>query len=104
MEQIERFTQGIWLPVALSSDKIGIEAVKEDATFYIVAEIKIRNRTENDWANATLIASAPELRRELKRHCELCHIRHGDFEKKPEHARCFDCPTKYLLNRSGVDW
>ena len=47
-------------------------------------------------ANAVLIADAPEMYRELKRHCTLCQLRH------PECENCKDCPTQAVLNRVGM--
>lgn len=56
------------------------------------AESDSRDRTENK-ANAALIAAAPELYRELEKHCALCMMMHPECEK------CELCETRKVLKK-----
>lgn len=47
-----------------------------------------------DEANAALIAAAPEMYEQLKRHCALCMMMHPECEK------CKLCETKKVLMKA----
>ena len=100
---IEQFTPGPWFAriedhsfcdtgdVVTSFTVVTEEAGKYDC----FAEVFARNDDIDEAvANTKLIAAAPELYKELEKHCALCALRH------PEREGCKLCETRKVLNKA----
>lgn len=91
-----KFTPGPWS--ILFSDKTKVVLEKGGVAIFVADTDSgfVRSKEEQE-ANATLISVAPELLRELKRHCTLCQLRN------PECENCKDCPTQTVLKKARYD-
>ena len=94
---IEQFTPGPWQRGAGATV---ITQPQNDGDFKIwkywpICDAAVGQKPiEEQEANAALIAAAPELYKELEKHCALCVLRH------PERERCKLCETRKVLNKA----
>lgn len=100
----EKFTRGPWF-VDADFYVYGGDGRKNQGEYFDWVEFPLvcdvesdsRDRTENK-ANAALIATAPEMYEQLKRHCALCMMMHPDCEG------CEICDTwKVLMKARGEE-
>ena len=90
---IEQFTPGPWSILFNYKTKVVLE---ESGVAIFVADTYAgftKSDSEQE-ANAALIAAAPELYKELEKHCALCALRH------PEREGCKLCETRKVLNKA----
>lgn len=90
---IEQFTPGPWSILFNEKTKVVLE---ESGVAIFVADTYAgftKSDSEQE-ANAALIAAAPELYKELEKHCALCALRH------PEREGCKLCETRKVLNKA----
>lgn len=90
----EQFTPGPW-NVAGFDSRINEERYFGIGTPYGQMIVESFGECDSDRkANAALIAAAPELYKELEKHCALCVMRH------PEMENCKLCETRKVLNKA----
>ncbi len=93
----ERFTPGPWAVWSCFRKKNGKLPVVHDEsgdTVTICEVIDDKEHPEIADADAALIAAAPEMYKELEKHCALCALRH------PEREGCKLCETRKVLNKA----
>lgn len=88
----EKFTPGPW---GWSMPDEVFPVVFCNETGNIIADLNDpENKQREMVANAKLIAAAPEMYAELKRHCALCMLQH------PECEGCEICETRKVLKKA----
>lgn len=89
----EQFTPGPWS--ILFNDKTKVVLEKSGVAIFVADTYAgfTKSNSEQE-ANAALIAAAPELYKELEKHCALCVMRHPEMEK------CKLCETRKVLNKA----
>lgn len=89
----EQFTPGPWS--ILFNDKTKVVLEKSGVAIFVADTYAGFTKSESEQeANAALIAAAPELYKELEKHCALCALRH------PECEGCKLCETRKVLNKA----
>lgn len=89
----EQFTQGPWS--ILFNDKTKVVLEKSGVAIFVADTYAGFTKSDSEQeANAALIAAAPELYKELEKHCALCVMRHPEMEK------CKLCETRKVLNKA----
>lgn len=89
----ELFTQGPWS--ILFNDKTKVVLEKSGVAIFVADTYAGFTKSDSEQeANAALIAAAPELYKELEKHCALCVMRHPEMEK------CKLCETRKVLNKA----
>jgi hypothetical protein len=59
--------------------------------------------TEEYYRNAVLISKAPEMLKELKKHCEGCKAQRLEYEHTFAFTPCSECSTQKLINEIEGD-
>lgn len=89
----EKFTPGPWS--ILFNDKTKVVLEKSGVAIFVADTYAGFTKSDSEQeANAALIAAAPELYKELEKHCALCVMRHPEMEK------CKLCETRKVLNKA----
>ena len=89
----ELFTQGPWS--ILFNDKTKVVLEKSGVAIFVADTYAGFTKSDSEQeANAALIAAAPEMYKELEKHCALCALRH------PEREGCKLCETRKVLNKA----
>ena len=89
----EQFTPGPWS--ILFNDKTKVVLEKSGVAIFVADTYAGFTKSDSEQeANAALIAAAPELYKELEKHCALCVMRHPEMEK------CKLCETRKVLNKA----
>lgn len=89
----EQFTQGPWS--VLINDKTKVVLEKSGVAIFVADTYAGFTKSESEQeANAALISAAPELYKELEKHCALCALRH------PEREGCKLCETRKVLMKA----
>ena len=90
---MEKFTPGPWS--ILFNDKTKVVLEKSGVAIFVADTYAGFTKSDSEQeANAALIAAAPELYKELEKHCALCVMRHPEMEK------CKLCETRKVLNKA----
>lgn len=90
---IEQFTPGPWS--ILFNDKTKVVLEESGVAIFVADTYAGFTKSDSEQeANAALIAAAPELYKELEKHCALCALRH------PEREGCKLCETRKVLNKA----
>ena len=88
----EKFTPGPWVAYPHLRRRNHTEISTDEPPVISVASVYgVKNQK---MANALLIAAAPELYKELEKHCSLCVMRH------PEREKCKLCETRKVLRKA----
>lgn len=89
----EKFTPGPWS--LLFNDKTKVVFENKGVAIFVADTYAGFTKSDSEQeANAALIAAAPELYKELEKHCALCVMRHPEMEK------CKLCETRKVLNKA----
>lgn len=89
----EQFTPGPWS--ILFNDKTKVVLEESGVAIFVADTYAGFTKSDSEQeANAALIAAAPELYKELEKHCALCALRH------PEREGCKLCETRKVLNKA----
>lgn len=89
----EHFTPGPWS--ILFNDKTKVVLEESGVAIFVADTYAGFTKSDSEQeANAALIAAAPELYKELEKHCALCALRH------PEREGCKLCETRKVLNKA----
>lgn len=90
---IEQFTPGPWS--ILFNDKTKVVLEESGVAIFVADTYAGFTKSDSEQeANAALIAAAPEMYKELEKHCALCALRH------PEREGCKLCETRKVLNKA----
>ena len=89
----EKFTPGPWS--LLFNDKTKVVLEQQGVAVFVADTYAGFTKSEEEQkANAALIAAAPELYKELEKHCALCMMMHPDCEG------CEICDTGKVLKKA----
>ncbi len=89
----EKFTPGPWS--LLFNDKTKVVFENKGVAIFVADTYAGFTKSDSEQeANAALISAAPELYKELEKHCALCMLRH------PECEGCKLCETRKVLNKA----
>ena len=89
----EKFTPGPWS--LLFNDKTKVVLEKSGVAIFVADTYAGFTKSDSEQkANAALISAAPELYKELERHCALCMLTHPDCEG------CEFCDTEKVLKKA----
>ena len=92
----EKFTRGPWS--LLFNDKTKVVLEQQGVAVFVADTYAGFTKSEEEQkANAALIAAAPELYKELEKHCALCMMMHPDCEG------CEICDTGKVLKKARGD-
>ena len=89
----EKFTPGPWS--LLFNDKTKVVFENKGVAIFVADTYGGFTKSDSEQeANAALISAAPELYKELEKHCALCMLRH------PECEGCKLCETRKVLKKA----